>query len=70
MPQPSKSPWAQSGDRIIREPERRARTGVSRCQWWRMEAAGKAPRRVQLGPKIVGWRASQIDRWIEELGSE
>lgn len=54
------------GIEIIREPERFRRTGISREQWWRLERAGKAPVRVQLGPNSVGWLRNEIDAWLTE----
>jgi prophage regulatory protein len=54
------------GIEIMREAERFRRTGVSRVQWWRLEQAGKAPPRVQLGPNSVGWVRSEIDAWLTE----
>ena len=32
----------------------------------RLEKAGRFPRRIQLGPNRVGWRLTDIERWIEE----
>ena len=51
-------------DRIARENERREITGVSRAQWYRLERQGKAPKRLTLGPNSVGWRLSDLQRWI------
>ncbi len=30
----------------------------------RMEAAGRFPRRIKIGPNRVGWLESEIDDWI------
>ena len=32
----------------------------------RLEKAGRFPRRIQLGANRVGWRLTDIERWIEE----
>jgi prophage regulatory protein len=32
---------------------------------WRLEKAGKFPKRRQLSPGRVGWLASEVDAWIE-----
>jgi len=32
----------------------------------RLEAAGKFPKRIQLGPNRVVWLISEIEKWIEE----
>jgi prophage regulatory protein len=51
-------------DAIIREPECRLRTGLSRSTRWRLERRGKFPRRRQLSPGCSGWIASEIAAWI------
>lgn len=53
-------------DIIVLEPERARLTNLSRATWWRLELAGDAPRRRRLSPRRVGWRRSEILRWIEE----
>lgn len=50
--------------RIIRKPELFARVGLSDATIWRMEKAGKFPRRVQLGGKSVGWLSGEFDAWL------
>lgn len=32
---------------------------------WRLEKAGKFPKRRQISPGRVGWLASEVDAWIE-----
>lgn len=32
----------------------------------RLEAAGKFPKRVQLGPNRVAWLLSEVDAWVSE----
>lgn len=57
-------------DRIVREPERKSVTGLSRTTWWEMERrAARArdrefPRRVQLVGGRVGWRLSELQAWV------
>jgi predicted DNA-binding transcriptional regulator AlpA len=51
--------------RIIRNPERRKRTGLSDSQAWRLEQVGLHPARVQLSPMAVGWYEDEIDLWVE-----
>lgn len=50
---------------IIRWSSLKSRIGVSRVTAWRMERAGRFPQRVQLGDNSVGWRADEIDAWLE-----
>lgn len=51
--------------RIIREPECRRLTGLSRTQRWRLIQAGKFPIPVPLGPRARGWVAAEVSAWIE-----
>lgn len=53
-------------DRFVGERERREITGVPRQTWWRMERAGQAPGRLQVTPGRVGWRLSELLRWMDE----
>ncbi|NMG16741.1 MULTISPECIES: helix-turn-helix transcriptional regulator [Aromatoleum] len=51
-------------DRIVREHERRAITARSRTAWWEDERAGRAPKRLQLGARSVGWRMTDLQAWV------
>jgi prophage regulatory protein len=53
-------------DRLLRLPEVMRVTGMRRVTIWRNERAGKFPRRVRLGIRAIGWRESEISRWIAE----
>lgn len=50
---------------IIRLPEVRARTGLSRSEIYRREALGEFPKRLSLGARSVGWLSDEIQAWIE-----
>ena len=39
---------------------------MSRTQLWRIEKRGEFPKRVHFGQRRVGWRESEILRWISE----
>ncbi len=52
---------------ILRLPEVKARTGLSRSEIYRREALGEFPKRVRLGARSVGWLASEIDEFIVAL---
>jgi len=52
--------------RIIRKPELFARVGLSDATIWRMEKAGKFPRRVRLGGNSVGWIDDEIEGWFAD----
>ncbi|MAR56962.1 MAG: AlpA family transcriptional regulator [Rickettsiales bacterium] len=51
--------------RIIRLPEVKARTGLSRSTIYRYIDAGAFPRPVSLGARAIGWFEGQVDEWIE-----
>ena len=51
--------------RFLRLPQVIERVGYSPMHIWRLEKAGKFPRRVKLGPNSVGWVSTEIDAWIE-----
>jgi predicted DNA-binding transcriptional regulator AlpA len=53
-------------DRFIGEPERCEITGYSRGHWFKLEQRGDVPQRVKLGRRKVGWRLSEIMKWMEE----
>ena len=53
-------------DRILRFPEVREMTGLSRTTLWRMEKDDKFPQRVQLGISSVGWKQNEIQAWIKK----
>lgn len=54
-------------DRIIRKPELLRIVGVSHPTIWRMEKAGKFPKRISLGKNSVGWLESEIKQWLENM---
>ncbi len=55
---------APANDRIIRATEVVEMTGLSRTTIWRMEKYKSFPARVSLGKNSVGWRLSEIQKWI------
>ncbi len=54
-------------DRIILEKEARSITGLSKSTRLRLEKAGKFPRRRKLSKNRIGWKASEVQKWLEEL---
>ena len=40
-------------------------TGLGRSTIYRLIASGAFPAPVSLGPRAVGWRWSDLDRWSE-----
>ena len=50
---------------LIRLPAVKTRTGKSRSSIYRDVNAGLFPSPVKIGPRAVGWREEEIDRWEE-----
>jgi prophage regulatory protein len=51
--------------RILRQRQVCEKVGYSTMHIYRLEKAGKFPRRVRLGPNSVGFVAEEVDAWIE-----
>lgn len=56
----------QEGDRIIRKPELFSIIGMKDTSVWRMEQAGKFPKRLRLGGSACGWLLSEVNGWLSE----
>ena len=50
--------------KIIRYSELAKELGVSKSTIWRWRNSGRFPRPLNLGPRIVGWRTSDIQDWL------
>jgi prophage regulatory protein len=57
-------PPANRSDRIVREPECKRRSGLSRSTRWRLERAGVFPKRRSISPGCSGWLESELAAWI------
>ena len=51
--------------RMLRRKEVREVTGLSDTTIWRLEKAGKFPRRIQLTENTVGWDEHGVRGWRE-----
>ena len=51
-------------DHIIGAPKRREMVPYSDMHIWRLEKAGKFPKRIRLGVHRVGWSNREIQEWI------
>lgn len=49
---------------IIRLPDVKARTGLSRSSIYSFIKAGKFPQHISIGARAVGWVSTEIDEWI------
>jgi prophage regulatory protein len=58
-------------ERIIRLPEVKYLTGLSRTTIYSSMAKNQFPKSIQLGNgRMVGWKLSGIESWIEEQCSK
>ena len=39
--------------------------GFSRMTLWRRVRDGSFPSPVKIGPRTIGWKAGDVERWIE-----
>lgn len=51
---------------ILRLPEVKARTGLSRSTIYSRVKDRTFPAPVSLGPRSVGWIESEIETWVED----
>ncbi|MNY36962.1 Prophage CP4-57 regulatory protein (AlpA) [compost metagenome] len=50
---------------IIRPTQLAEELGVSTTTLWRWRQQGVLPQPISLGPRLVGWDRSVINRWLE-----
>lgn len=50
--------------RVLRLPQVRERTGLSKMTIGRLEKAGGFPKRIRLGENSVGWAEHEIEAWL------
>ena len=55
---------------ILRLPQVKTQTGLSRSSIYQRIAEGTFPRQVNLGGRAVGWLSSSVDDWIKERLAE
>jgi prophage regulatory protein len=58
-----------TSDRFLRLPEVLAATGLTRSSLYRRIGAGGFPAQVRIGPQMVAWRQSEVERWIADPAS-
>jgi predicted DNA-binding transcriptional regulator AlpA len=59
------TPKSTNPDKIIRTKEVIEMTGLSRTTLWRLEKKGEFPKRLPLSAGSVGWRYSEVEKWID-----
>lgn len=50
---------------ILRRPAVEAKVGLSRSAIYMLMAKGLFPRPIKLSTRAVGWRAADIDAWLQ-----
>lgn len=53
------------GSKILRRLDVQRLTGLSKATIWRLVKAETFPRPIKLSERAVGWKADEIDAWIE-----
>jgi prophage regulatory protein len=54
-------------DRIIKLPELKEITTLSRTQIYRAIKERRFPRMIAIGIRSVGWRESEVEAWMQNL---
>ncbi len=54
---------ARASDPLLRLPDVRHQTGLSRTSIYRLMGEGRFPRPRRIGARAVAWPASAIDEW-------
>lgn len=52
--------------RILRKPDLISMVRLSDTTIWRMERAGKFPKRIRLGGQSVGWFQHEVNSWLDQ----
>jgi len=55
---------------ILRLPDVKARTGLSRSTIYLRIKEGKFPYPIGLGPRAVGWVESDVENWLDQRIAE
>ena len=58
-----------SSDRILDEKTAAARAGVSPRTLRKYSESGKAPERLKISTRRIGYRESDVNSWIASLGA-
>ena len=56
--------------KLLRLPQVKASTGLSKSTIYARIAEGTFPKQIPLGPRLVVWVESDIQKWIAEQVSE
>ena len=53
-------------EQIVRKSELFSKLKLSDATIWRLEKAGKFPKRIKLGGNSVGWLSSEVETWLSK----
>lgn len=56
--------------RMVRKPELFTTVALSDATIWRLEKAGRFPKRIKLGGNSVGWLESEVVEWLEKKAGD
>lgn len=54
----------EARSRLVRLPEVKDRTGLSRTSIYRKMEAGEFPKAIKLSANAIAWREPELERWI------
>lgn len=55
---------------VLRLPDVKRRTGLSRSSLYLRIAEGSFPRPIPLGERAVGWLADEVEKWVSSRVAE
>ena len=55
---------AKGSLRVLRLPQVRQATGLSRSMIYQLEAERRFPRRLKIGARAVGWVEGEVQAWV------
>ncbi len=61
----TESTLSTSQDRILRPRALSNKLDLSLATLWRLRRRGDLPEPIRLSPGCVGWRSSDIERWLD-----
>jgi prophage regulatory protein len=56
--------------RILRIPQVKEKTGLSRAEIYRREAEGRFPKKIRVSENVIGFAEDELDAWLESLRAE
>ena len=57
----------QTISRLLRLPDVKSATGLSKSTIYARMSEGNFPKQISIGPRLVVWLESDIQRWIANL---